>query len=397
MTSPFCSSSMLNGPLLLEVCQRIHAHALWRAARGGKAAFIPSSVPVARLRELMRLCGPETCLVHPTEIERLFQDITLSVYQWIEALYCSRVQRSIQIVTRIVTAQARRANRPPIHEEAIWAICLYLDSQREHEIRVTTKPCQAQWWLGAIAHSSLGTREDHEGQHTLVAVIDISAPSVLAFRVGPQQTLRELAALSLYDALVAARCPHPSGAGGLLWIVPSCLITTETLSPRCTLACASLGVRIDEGTPSAVPLLEGLRTAWNDLLTSGPSAKRELDLAFDSMLNRTYGTSPLRAREQANHRFRPLMGYQSDPACLVPALRTLLPSHDACISACGEVFFDGLHYSDDLLTLFPGASVSIRRSEQTEAVIWVSLDGEMLGEARARELARRDGSYRAHR
>jgi hypothetical protein len=397
MINPFSISSMLNTPLLPELCQRIHAEALLRVARGGTENAVPSSVPVPQLRELIQSSGPETCLVHPTEIERLFQGMTFSLYQFIEVLYCSPLERSIQMVTRIVGALAQHANKPPIHEEAIWAICLYLDGQRERETRVTVKPGKAIWWLGEIAHTS-ATPEDDKAHSTLVAVLDISTPSVLAFRVGAGQSFTQLAALSLYDALMAARCPHPFPPGGLAWITPYRLLTPGALPAPCRLSCAELRVGIDECTTSSVPLLADLQTFWKDLHTPAPAAlKVRLDLAFDTRLNRAYGNSPLRAREQADHRLRHLIGYQSDPARLVSALRTLLPSYDACISTAGEVFFDGLHYTDDLLILFPQAHVSLRRSEQTEAVIWVYLDAELLCEAQARELTRRDGSFRAHR
>lgn len=61
----------------------------------------------------------------------------------------------------------------------------------------------------------------------------------------------------------------------------------------------------------------------------------------------------------------------------------------------GEVAFDGLHYVDQVLSYWAGSPVEVRRSEQIEAVLWVYLQGEILCLARARELARRDGSYRA--
>ncbi len=55
MKNPFCSHSMLNRPLLPELCQRIHAEALLRVARGRNVDEAPGSVPTARLRELMSL------------------------------------------------------------------------------------------------------------------------------------------------------------------------------------------------------------------------------------------------------------------------------------------------------------------------------------------------------
>lgn len=396
MTNPFLSASQLNGPLLPEICQRLHAQALFLTAQGRGTDGIPSSVPVARRRTLLQQTGPENCLTHPREIEHLFQGVTFSLYQCIASLYCSRIARSIPMVTRIVNALARGANTPPLHPEAIWAICLHLDGQRAHLLQLTTQPSQARWWLGTIPPATPLVHDDDQTHSILVAVIDISAPAVLAFRIGMAQSLAELTALALYDALVAGRYPHPSGASGLVWVLPSSLLTTTPPPQACTLACTSLGLNIDACVPSAVPLLADVSLAWQRLHTSEP-LRRQGHIVFDTLLKHIYGSSPLRTCEHNDHRFRHMRGYQRDPAQLVPPLRALLPASPASISTDGHIFFDGLHYTDDLLALFPGACVSICQSEHTEAVIWVFLDGEILGEARARELVRRDGSYRAHR
>jgi hypothetical protein len=140
-----------------------------------------------------------------------------------------------------------------------------------------------------------------------------------------------------------------------------------------------------------------LQQLWADLRTRLAVAPARWAVVFESALNRAYGTSPLRTREEADHRFGRLTGYRRDPASLVPALRALLPLREAEILQEGEVLYDGLHYADDLLSHFAGSRVAVRRSEHTEAVIWVYLDGEILCQAMARELARRDGSYRSHR
>jgi hypothetical protein len=399
MMNPFRSTSVFNLPLTLLVCQQMHVAALLRAARGMGVETVPGSVPVALLRELLPRFGPEVCLAHPAEIEQRFRGVTLSVYERIEALYCSRLARSIQMVTRILDAMARYANRPPVHEEAIWAICLYLDERRLQQTSVTTEQLDATWWIGDIVSGAPATAEggeDDASRYALVGVIDVPHARLLAFRQGAHGFEAELAALSLYDALVHARLPHALGAGGLVWQVPTRLVAMGILSETCKAACASLGIRIERAS-SSPPLMGDLQQLWADLRTRLAVAPARRAVVFESALNRAYGTSPLRTREEADHRFGRLTGYQSDPASFVPALRALLPLHDSSISQEGEVLYDGLHYTDDLLSNFAGSHVAVRRSEQTEAAIWVYLDGQVLCQAMARELARRDGSYRSHR
>jgi Mu transposase, C-terminal len=400
MTNPFRSTSVFNLPLTLSVCQQMHAAALLRVARGMEADGVPGSVPAVRLRELLHRFGTEVCLAHPAEIEQRFRGVTLSVYERIEALYCSRLARSIQMVTRILDAMAQCENRTPVHEEAIWAICLYLDERRLQQTGVTTQKLDATWWIGEIVPgapaTAAGEDKDDASRYALVGVIDVSHARVLAFRGGAHGSEAELSALSLYDALVHARLPHALGAGGLVWQVPTCLVATGILSEACKASCASLGMRIERAS-FPVPLTQDLQQLWTDMRMRLAVAPARWAVVFDSALNRAYGTSPLRKREEADRRFGRLTGYQSDPASLVPGLRALLPLHEAEILQEGEVIYDGLHYADDLLSHFPGSRVAVRRSEQSEAAIWVYLDGEMLCQATARELARRDGSYRSHR
>ena len=120
-------------------------------------------------------------------------------------------------------------------------------------------------------------------------------------------------------------------------------------------------------------------------------------IVFESALNATYGTSLLRMHESSERTFSHLRGYMADPALLFPALRFLLPQKAAVITPQGEIVSLGLHYTDELLALWPETPVIIRASMQTEATIWVYLDGGILCQARARELASFDGSYRSRR
>lgn len=397
MTNPFCSRSAFNRPLEFSLCQQIHATALRRAAQNAEMAPIPESVPLAWLREQRQRIGPDIYLAHPATIEQIFRGVTLAVYQQIETLYCAPPFRNLAMVTQVVERMAQYAKLPSPTREAIWAMCAHLEEQRRQLTNVTTHTDPSTWWLGAIAHDSRADRASVTDHETLVGVVDLSNRRVLAFRLGAHHRMTDLCQLALYDALVAARRPFSQGTGGLIWHVPACLAHTVSIPPSpWEAACRTLGVRM-EHTSAQVPFIEEVQHAWHELRARAAHERVRLAVAFDSVLHRSYGYSPLRAREQAAHLFRRRIGYGRDPASLVPALRALLPQQEALISQEGEVFVSGLHYVDELLPYFPGKPVTVQRSEQTEAVIWVSLDGEILTQALARELVRRDGSYRLHR
>jgi hypothetical protein len=399
ISNPFCSDSRFNRPLRLETCQQIHAAALERVARGN-IGWVPASISADALSVNRRRYGPEVCLVHPAEVERLFRGVTLAVYQEIEWLYCCRPERSIWMITQILSAQAAQCGVPPLEEEAVWAICLYLDEQRDEQTEVRIEQEATTWWLGTLLASDDVPSHDDATRGaawpTVVAVFDTVRSSILAFRMGTPSSCAEQSALALYDALCATRHPAPLTATGLKWRVPTRLLIQAQLPNGCEEACASLGIQVQQAAPAPAQAVV-LGEHWRAMATQRSIAPARWRTAFDSYLNTRFGTSPLRAREQAEHTFRHLIGYTADPAALVPALRALLPGRVAVIRDDGAIAYDGLHYAHDLLTLFPGSSVQIRRSQHTEAVIWVYLEGDFLSPALARELVRRDGSYRASR
>ncbi len=397
MTNPFRSRSIFNLPLEFSLCQQIHATALRRVAQGEGMSPIPESVPLIWLREQRPRVGPDIYLAHPAAVEQIFRGVTLAVYQQIETFYCSPPFLSLGMITRVIERMARFAELPTLHQEAIWALCVHLEERRRQQTSVTTHTEPSTWWLGAIAHDSPANQGGSSEHEVLVGVVDLSNRHVLAFRSGRRHRITDLCRLSLYDALVAARRPFSQGTGGVIWHVPECLVDAVAMPTAPWAAvCLPFGIRIEHAC-APVPFIEEVQHMWRELCARFARERVQLAVAFDSVLHRAYGHSPLRAREQAAYQFRHRVGYGRDPASLVPALRALLPQQEALISQEGEVFLNGLHYTDELLAYFLGSRVAVQRSEQTEAVIWVSLDGEILTQALARELVRRDGSYRLHR
>jgi hypothetical protein len=277
---------------------------------------------------------------------------------------------------------------------------MHLEELRAQRTAVTVERSSSTWWLAQLTlASSTGTDgvNDREGTQQIAAlVIDTEAPRALAFRAGERQEEAELSSLAIYDAIALERRPAPLGAAGLVWHVPSWLMVEKELPEDCQCGCRSLGVLVELAT-CTLPLIEELRACWAEEQARRTIPPGRRALVFESVLNRVFGTSPQRAREEREHTLSHLVGYARDPADLFPALRAFLPAHAAMIGQGGEVAFDGLHYVDRVLSYWTGSPVEVRRSEQIEAVLWVYLQGEILCRARARELARRDGSYRAAR
>lgn len=387
-------------PLDRDLCQRIHYQALLRAARACRLEELPSTVDLPRLRELGQLLGGGVYLSHPQAVERLFSGISLGIYRMIVELYCSRLERSIAMVWRIV--RARAAGRADIPYEALWALCMHLEEYRRHETEVTIGRDPASWWL-----FSLGCEEEGQagvgasGQHLIVCLLDLAREAVIAFRVADDQLAGAAYGLVVYDALLAGRRPSQHSATGLTWRVPERLIVERELPQGPREGCSRLGIVL-ETRPDPPQLRHRLQSGFQREITG-----RQLEVdrwadAFDTYLHKVHGYSPLRDREGRDREHHHLVGYNRDPAWQCPALRHFLPQYSGAIAKDGTIPYDGMHYADDLLAYWPGAAVTFRRSEQTEALIWVYLDwvyldGDMLCAALARELRRRDGSYRSRR
>ncbi|MBU0492758.1 MAG: hypothetical protein KKA73_22315 [Chloroflexi bacterium] len=396
---PFEVVPVLNSPLQADICQRLHFTALRAAAQGLRSDAIPGHISQAQLRQQAHWQGPTAYLAHPADVERIFCGVTLAVYQAIESLYCSRLERSIRMVWRILEAMARQEGIPTVEYEAVWAICLYLDERRAANSDVTIEQVGTTWQVALVAPDVRIQHGDAPARRpTIACVMDTRSPRVLAFRI-LDDDLEESISLALYDAIVSQRQPTREGVAGLTWRLPAHITTAEAeidLPANCQISCTRLGMAV---TPAngTLPLLDSLRGDWTRDLPDRPLQQDHFAALFDNYLDKMQGYGPRRIQERQGREFVALVGYNRDPAWQFPALRDFLPLRPGRIAQDGSVEYDGLHYEDALLTYWLDRPVMLRQSEMSEALAWIYLDGEMLGQAGARELRRQDGSYRPHR
>ena len=67
------------------------------------------------------------------------------MYRTIVELYCSRLERSMNMVWKIVHALALGTGRASISYEAVWAVCLHLEEQRQRETTVALTQDLTDW------------------------------------------------------------------------------------------------------------------------------------------------------------------------------------------------------------------------------------------------------------
>lgn len=393
----FCESPSSKQPLDRELCQRLHYEALVRAMRGWPVEAVPSTIDLPLLRQRAHLLGHDVYLYPPEAIDHIFAGISIGVYRTVVDLYCSRLERSINTVWKIVQALAHEAGTSDISYEAVWALCMHLEEHRQHKTKVTIERDGATWWV-TLLHCEEADQGEAESntQNLIVCLIDLPREAVLAFRVVNLQHISDAYGLVLYDAFIQQRRPGRDAAAGLTWLMPEQLIVAGNLPQNCQEGCARLGIHLEAS--SEVPaFFHTLQADFRREINRRVLRKDRWAAAFDSYLHKAYGYSPVRSREERDHEHIHLIGYNRDPAWQFPALRHFLPLRRGSITQDGAVPYDGLHFTDKLLVYWTGAPVTFRQSEQMEALIWVYLDGDLLCSAMAQELQRRDGSYRPHR
>jgi hypothetical protein len=395
--NPFLDTSSVNMPLQRDINQRIHYSALRAAMRGLQPDELPDGISSTQSRQRVRLGGPSVYIAHPLEIDRIFTGVTLAVYQTVETLYCDRLGRSVQMVSRILNAMADQARVPQIAHEAVWAICTYLNERREDSSDVTIERTEDIWRIAQISPSVYLRDGAAEYRPLITCVLNMSNPKVLAFRIADNGETNGDISLAIYDAIVSQRYPASEGAAGLAWKLPSKLTTEVDLMQDCQDTCERVGIPIEQANGPVPHLLKSLRGSWTRDLSGKPLRKDRFTVLFDNYLEKVCGYGPLREQERQEWKFIQRVGYNREPAWQFPALRQFLPAHPGTVTDDGAVAYDGLHYKNELLTYWPEHKVVLRRSESSEAVAWIYLDDQFLCQAMARELRRRDGSYRLNR
>ncbi len=385
-SNPF-SQGGASKPLEQELCQRIHYAAMVEATHGILVEDLPPTLDLATLRRRAALFGREVYLEHPETIRSLFASISLPVYRTLRSLYCSRLERSPLLVWRILRAMAHEVQSESPPYEAVWAICLYLKEERQHETMLTVERMATSWWVAHIRYEA----EEHESDartHTqmiLVCVYDLVQHSIRACRFTHSQHVREAYGQVLFEALSLCRRPSPEGAAGLVWSLPHSIVVEHMLSLECERGCTRLGITVEAGQDRPESL-QTLLLNWFGEITRRAVPTKHWGMLFDSYVYTVTGSSPWHRKEEQAYLYRSRLGYMRDPAWQCPASRHFLPLHAASISSSGEVCVDGTDYADDLLPYWAEAPVMVRQSEPRAESVWVYLDGSLLCQALKRQL-----------
>lgn len=358
----------------------------------------PEYLDLAQLARAKEYFGTDVFLFHQDYVETVFTGVTLAHYQTIKTLYCSRLRRSIKMIHLILAKMAEEALKPPILYEAVWAICLQLKDKLQRNTAVKIERTNSSWQLIILEPQVVVEQESEgEGQPKIICIVELEQARVLAYRIATND-LDNAIKLVIYDALISARQPAILTPTGLVWHVPTRFHTEINLNSE-----ADRVIRQDLQVPiehqvKQSPFIDTLRAGWKENLIGRIVSRNHFDRVFDNYLHRIHKYGPKKVQTDLEEEYASLIGYSQDPASLFPSLRWLLPPYKATVSTTEPVvFFDGLHYTDPLLKYWSGEEIALRRSEQTESTAWIYFEGEILCEAKARELRRSDGSYRQSR
>lgn len=395
--------SLLDAPLSEELCQRIDLKAQY-AMLCGQEPLLPALMENAQaLVEAAELHGVNACIRRTSQIKDVYRGVTTKAIMMIKDLYCSRLCRSIKTVAEITRLLAHKTGVEPICDEAVWSICAYLADLREQQTSVTIAHLDTSW---AAVPITLPVRLEVEGDAgaptAMMSIVDMSINKLLAFRTIDSSALDAFVNLALYDAIALNRRPSAEDHAGVAWRLPKTLLIDRLdKNGQLEKACAAVRIGIASTSSDALKQLSAVQATENLWASHRERFNRVLPLKlFELLFDRSLFTlQAFEPRHQAlldAEAYRSRRGFSQDPASLLPALRWLLPSAEATVIG-GSIAHGGLHYSHDLLELWPDHLAQIRVSAESEARAWVYFDDEIICEASAMELRRKDGTLRPHR
>jgi hypothetical protein len=386
--NPFLPSDSEQFALREEEYQLLYLEAVQKAIQRGKRSETPTTLPLDRLRDVVKKHGLESALLHPTDLATLFAGISHSVYRTIADFYCSHLGRSIPMVWKLLDAMARQAQVPSPSYEAVWACCFSFEQRRREMLTIKAERGSATWWLGQLELNCLIRMSARESKlivsPVLCYIADSSTGQMLANGIAPKDASEEHNSLMLYEAILLQRRPAKNAATGLVWHLPQRLVTTFSLSMDCQKACRALGIVI-ECLQESPTFAQALQSNWADTLTGRVLLPQQCLLLLEAYLIRYAPPGPARLQEERAREYGHLLSYQRDATWHFPLLRAFLPRREATITMEGTLIFQGLHYADPLLAYWTSALVSLRFSPGFDALIWVYLEGEILCQAYARE------------
>ncbi len=393
--NPFLNSSLLNRPLRLDYCQRLHTAALQLAIRGRGPKPLPDGLNVDQLVQQAYWQGGGAFVRHPSEVEHMFYGMTLYVVQTIDELYCNRIGRSVSTIWGVLCRMARQAGVAEPEYEAVWATCAYFMERRDALCEVAIERTNATWLVTQLDVPTVIQRGARAlPDPTVFYVIDVEQGRVLGFRTAESTTCTQAPCLALYDAFIGQRRQATDAPVGLRWHMPTKLLLPKSLTPYIQPVCDELNIDVETVSEPPQPLV---KIDWVQNLADSQLNVEKFEMAFDTYLRRFHGSGPRDRYERQRIAAANLIGFSRDPAVALPTLRQLLPTGTSRTGTDGTVFYDDMHFSNELLRYWPNHPVTLRQSVETDARIWVYDNGEILCEALARELRRYNGTYRMKR
>lgn len=356
--------------LRTETCSQIYYSAVHKAARMPPGAIhAPTNLELDQLIEHSKLKGGEVFLLHPAEIDQIFQNVSLGLYRWIMNLYCSRIDRTVSMVSCLVNKNRKLDGLKPIHETAIWAICMFLDEERRKIQNVTIERDEEKWHILYLDLDINIVRKNQQTYHPRLFYVG-NESHVFGYRIGQADEFNEQAVLALYQALLIQRRPSPDGTAGLVWTLPRRIrsLIEPPKNIKTFLQATNIEFDIVQDT---YEFPNWLNADWTIDLSKHAILEDRFLRILDNYLDRFHGLGPALVEAKSNFLYSHSIGYNRDPLWQFPALRLLFDFECTQVDAKGYISLGHLKYTDPLLTLWADQPVKIIVSPSDRSRIWV--------------------------
>ena len=297
----------------------------------------------------------------------------------------------------MIAQMAQQGGNTAPTPEAIWAICVYLEGNREMAQAITASKVCTEWHLVTFEPDIPLLMDGSRATRPVITCIVSQCPrQVIALHIAPSPGSSNHMSLVLYDAIVARRRPHKDGAKGLVWFFPARLNYDASPTPKCLNFCRRSQIEISE-QPCPAWAIKGLSAFWEKAAPASFTIQ-QFTLQLERYIRLQWGSSPSQEREQHDNEFRDLIGYNRDPVEVFPNLLQLLPVRDAVIDETGCLAYDSLHYNSPFSVFWKGQKVQLHQAREAEGYGWIKQnENGVLCQVTARELIRQDGTIRPNR
>ena len=379
--SPYQPSILGNTKISSTYCQHAHFFAMQSGfgdhqTLGTNNPFIPTKFEVIDN-------DSSAFLYNHSQIEEIFDGMTIAEYDAIADLFLSPVGRSYSTIQSILSRLASAAGVRPLTEEAVWVICQNLTPKFRQKFRPTILVRERVWDVTVTSVSIATDYKVGKPVSNMVSVIIWMEDTIVGAGLVRVEEIIQEVGIGLFETITSQRTQDPYSQGGILWNLPYLIRGSKQVLAAIDPACQKLGIQtesVSETGEAINEVMEKIQVDWNHNMPTEAKSIAQWNLIFDTYLATTVGLGPKNQTEHQQYLWRNHPKLSLDPGTIFPELRLLIPSYPVAVQENGVIYHNQIRYIDPLLSLWEGEDLTLRPSPSSFQRGWVYTNNEIICE-----------------